>query len=136
MTPSLIAAAAGSALSSVQHIQGAAFLVDRFQETESLGLRPEALFPYPVRALNFHKFSVEVGHACCVKSFAMHFLLRKAPTRLQHLTSQGFISSVTTVVLYPHTLKQEIFLSVQALCSTPVIYGLPPASELCHACVL
>lgn len=68
MTPSLIVAAAGSALHSVQHVQGAAFLVGRFQETESLGLRPEALLAYPVRALNFHKFSVEVGRACCVKS--------------------------------------------------------------------
>lgn len=61
---------------------GCSFLVDRFQETESLGLRSEALLPYPVRALNFHKFSVEVGRACCVKS---HVLLRCIFTK-SHLT--------------------------------------------------
>lgn len=43
-----------------------------------------------------------------VKSFSMHFLLRKAPARLQYLTSQGLISSVTTAVLYPHTLMKGI----------------------------
>lgn len=61
---------------------GCSFLVDKFQETESLGLRREALLPYPVRALNFHKFSVEVGCACCVKS---RVLLRWIFTK-SHLT--------------------------------------------------